>query len=50
MRIVFQFSTGLSRIETYREMLITQTEVLTLEPLVDIRKQLDELKVERLNS
>lgn len=39
-----KFSTGLSRIETYREMLITQTEVLTLEPLVDIRKQMDEIK------
>ncbi|XP_063683409.1 uncharacterized protein LOC134817954 isoform X2 [Bolinopsis microptera] len=39
-----KFSTGLSRIETYREMLITQTEVLTLEPLVDIRKQMEEIK------
>ena len=47
--ISLQFSEGLIKIETYREMLLTQTQVLTLEPLKQVQEESFKLTVSLLN-
>ena len=41
----FQFADAFNRIECYRDMLLTQTEMLGVQPLMKMAKEFDKMKV-----
>ena len=46
--VIFQFADAVNRIECYREMLLSQTSMLGVQPLADISKYIKKAKVSRI--